>query len=59
MSKFDDQMKRWEAILGDAALETQEEALDDSGPRQGEGRLRRGTEVLQEMEEGQARRPGG
>jgi len=28
MSKFDDQMKRWEMILGDAALETQEGALD-------------------------------
>ncbi len=28
MSKFDAQMKRWDAILGDAAEATQEEALD-------------------------------
>ena len=28
MSKFDVQMKRWDAILGDAAEATQEEALD-------------------------------
>ena len=28
MSKFDEQMRRWEAILGDAAERTQEGALD-------------------------------
>lgn len=28
MSKFDEQMKRWDAILGDAAEGTQEEALE-------------------------------
>ena len=28
MSKFDEQMQRWEAIVGDAAEGTQEEALD-------------------------------
>jgi len=28
MNKFDEQMRRWEAILGDAAEGTQEEALD-------------------------------
>lgn len=28
MSKFDEQMKRWEAILGDTAEGTQEEALE-------------------------------
>jgi len=28
MSKFNEQMRRWEAILGDAAAGTQEEALD-------------------------------
>ena len=28
MSEFDEQMKRWDAILGDAAEGTQEEALD-------------------------------
>ena len=28
MSKFDQQMKRWDAILGDAAEGTQEEALE-------------------------------
>jgi len=28
MSKYDEQMKRWDAILGDAAQGTQEEALE-------------------------------
>ncbi len=28
MNKFDEQMKRWKAILGDSAEGTQEEALD-------------------------------